>query len=131
MPWRSTGRKPEEATVKEYLPGTRNWTCQLPCSFVLVCCLTSVSSEVTVTSALGTAAPCASVTRPPSVARAPWAQAEEHTRAQAARHNTIRFINSFLPHQKRTDAVSRDFLFRGDSNIHTRRAANDFGVCPL
>src|ERR1700687_4358206 len=46
---------------------------QLPCLFVCVSYLTAVSSETTTTVAPGTAAPCASVTRPPIVARTSWA----------------------------------------------------------
>ena len=42
---------------------------QLPCAFVRTGCFTPVASEATTTSASGTTAPCASVTRPPSVAR--------------------------------------------------------------
>src|SRR3982751_4698087 len=94
MACRSTGRKPAEDTLKLYLPGTRNCTSQLPWSLVLVICLTSVLSEVTVTVALGMTAPWASVTRPPRVARAPCPHADVHRRAHAVASTAKFFIMS-------------------------------------
>src|SRR5260370_2651307 len=62
---------------------------QLPCSLVRVSRLTAVSSETTITAALGTAAPCTSVTRPPNVARTSCASARFSTALpKAAEINT-------------------------------------------
>src|SRR5262245_27165669 len=87
---------------------------------------------MTTTSAPGTTAPCPSVTRPPSVARAPWPQARDAltTRAQASRIDRIAFIN-MLPWKPGIDSAIdawRAYLARlaGFSKEDTRpRFADD------
>src|ERR1041384_7786319 len=86
---------------------------QLPCSLVLVSCRTEVWSEMTATSAPGTAAPCASITRPLNVARVSCAKRD------AARH-TNRVRTARIKRFTMTPVPKR--LLKPDSNTGHKNA---------
>src|SRR5262245_20188241 len=99
-----------------YCPGSRNRTIQFPRSFVLVCCVTPVSSEITETSAPGITAPCGSNTRPPRDARLSWPE------PRIGKNNTIERTTATLRITQLLAALSiyqRDFVQNKVSDCET------------